>query len=333
MLSSSLQSRPRSCQDLLDVHLLARLDRLDLTSTKIFSGKMQGERRSKRRGQSVEFDDYRNYAPGDDLRFIDWNVYARFERLFIKLFLEEEDLALHIAIDASASMSTGDPDKLRFAARVATALAYIGLVKNNRVGMSVFGTPYGGTSVQTTTAPILRLPDMRGRRHVTRAAQFLLDSIWPQSRADIGGQSRVGSSFNEALTTMAQMRVGKGVFVLLSDFLVPDGYERGLRALAAGGGYDTFCLQVLSPGEIDPKRDADQGLHGDLRLTDIESGRASEVTITPALLRRYQERLESFTQGLDSYCAARAMSHILVSSETDLETFVIESLRRRGMLR
>jgi len=332
MLIPAGHARPTTVDQLLDTRLLARLERLDLASRKIFAGKLQGERRSKRRGQSVEFDDYRTYTPGDDLRFIDWNVYARFERLFIKLFLEEEDLALHVAVDASASMETGAPNKLLFAAKLAAALGYVGLVRNNRVGMTVFGTPVTEDSHSGGSAGLKRLPDCRGRNKITRAATFLLESIWPDSRTIGSGAGDQAGQFDEALTRIAKMRVGKGVFVLISDFLVPQGYERGLRSLAAAGGYDTFAVQVLSPGELDPSIESDRGLSGDVRLSDVESGRTAEVTITPALLRTYRDRLHQYIDDLHTFCAARGMTHVLAPSDTDHDALVFDTLRRTGML-
>src|SRR5215470_8351509 len=131
---------------LLDPTFMARLDQLDLISRKLLAGKMKGERRSKRRGQSVEFDDYRNYVVGDDLRFIDWNIYARLDRLFLKLFLEEEDLALYVLLDVSKSCDYGDPNKATYIKKVAAALAYIGLVNYNRVSVTAFAN---GTVGQT----------------------------------------------------------------------------------------------------------------------------------------------------------------------------------------
>src|SRR6266511_4968973 len=118
---------------LLDPQFLARLEQLELVTKKIFLGRMKGERRSKRKGQSVEFADYRNYVVGDDLRFLDWNLYARLDRLFLKLFLEEEDLSVHILLDATKSCDYGDPHKLTYMKRVAAALGYIGLVNYNRL--------------------------------------------------------------------------------------------------------------------------------------------------------------------------------------------------------
>src|SRR5213595_1232605 len=123
---------------LLDPQFMARLDQLDLVSRKLLAGKMKGERRSKRRGQSVEFADFRNYVIGDDLRFIDWNIYARLDKLFLKLFLEEEDLSLYVLLDISKSCDYGAPAKALYIKQVAAALGYIGLVNYNRVTLAAF---------------------------------------------------------------------------------------------------------------------------------------------------------------------------------------------------
>ncbi|MGP1347261.1 MAG: DUF58 domain-containing protein [Phycisphaerales bacterium] len=326
MFTSAGVRRPDRLEDLLDPALMARLDALDLRSKKIFAGKLQGERRSKRRGQSVEFDDFRNYSPGDDLRYIDWNIYARLDRLFVKLFLEEEDLALHIVLDASASMDTGDPNKLIFASRIAMALGYLGLVQQNRVGLTVFGVP----GMQN----IARLPDTRGRRQVRRVADFLIERAFAPRRgaAITTGAPGAQADFNAALTTIARMRIGKGVMVLLSDFLVADGYQPALKALAAAGGYDTYCLQILSPQETDPETATAAGLAGDLRLTDIETGHAAEVTVSAELIRRYKQRLAEYTESLTAYCNARQMTHRILRSDADPQKVILETLRREGMV-
>lgn len=332
MASGAGAKRPTKLEDLIDSRLMGRLDRLDVRSAKMFPGRLQGERRSKRRGQSVEFEDYRNYVEGDDLRFIDWNVYARLERMFIKIFLEEEDLAVHVALDASASMDTGSPNKLAFAARLAMAIGYVGLVKQNRVGMTVFGRP--GRDDAARPLGIDRLPDMRGRHNVQRLGAFLLDAVWGgrDTTTSTGGPPAPGGEFNAALRTIAKLRVGKGVMVVLGDFLVDDGYEPGLKALAAAGGYDTYCVQILSPGEIDPEKGADGGITGDLRLTDIESGRGAEVTVTAPVIKRYKERLRAYCEGLEGFCRARDMSHVVVRSDAEMETVLLETMRRRGLL-
>src|SRR5213082_2968133 len=146
---------------LLDPQFMARLDQLDVMSRKMLAGKMKGERRSKRRGQSVEFADYRNYVIGDDLRFIDWNIYARLDRLFLKLFLEEEDLSLYVILDVSKSCDYGSPYKALYIKQVAAALGYIGLVNSERVTVAAMAD---GIVAETGA--------MRGRRRVGQMIDF-----------------------------------------------------------------------------------------------------------------------------------------------------------------
>src|SRR5438105_11917648 len=181
---------------LLEPAFMARLDQLDLISRKLLAGKLKGERRSKRRGQSVEFADYRNYVVGDDLRFIDWNVYARLDKLFLKLFLEEEDLALYILVDVSKSCDYGNPNKAMYLKQVAAALGYIGLVNYNRVVIA--GIAQGLT---TETGAL------RGRRRVAQMIDFV-------SNLEPSGTSH----FANACKRFALAHRQKGVCVVLSDF-------------------------------------------------------------------------------------------------------------------
>lgn len=299
--------RPRKVDELLDSTLMAKLDQVDVLSRKIFLGKLQGERRSKKRGISVEFADYRHYTHGDDLRFVDWNIYARLDKLFLKVFLEEEDLSLVVAVDASASMDWGNPNKFDFARRLAMALGYIGLVNHNRVSLFAF-----------SAGSVRPLPNLRGRRRTREMGQWLVD-------LEAGG----GSGFEDAMRSIALGRQGKGVMVVVSDFLLKEGYEKGLRYLA-GGGYDTFCLQVLSPEEVDPGK---HGLAGDLRLTDLEDEAVAEVTVSAALLRRYRSNLDAWCGRLRDYCVRRGIMHITVDSATDFDRLLLDYLRTRGLLK
>lgn len=350
---------PATIAELLEPALAARLDGLDVLSRKVFAGKLQGERRSKRRGRSVEFDDYREYVPGDDLRHIDWNVFARLDRFFIKVFQEEEDLSLHLVIDASASMLAGVPAKLLCAARIAMALGYIGLVKNNRVMVSLISS----TATDSDTAPrtLRQLAPLRGRASTQRLAAFLIDELFASSAEGQAGAEMPAASarhaspagaFAAACRTVAAGKAGgKGVMVLLSDLLIPgDGtYREGLKMLSAsntsGGGFDVVVLQVLSPGELDPARErrsvdasrdtADSGpslISGDLRLTDAETGREAEVTITPELLDRYRRTVKGYVADAAAYCALRGCTHALVPSDTDAGDLVLGVLRRRGVV-
>ncbi len=309
--------------DLLGPELLARLDRLDVLSRKVFAGKLPGERRSRKRGASVEFDDFRNYVSGDDLRHIDWNVYARLDRFFIKLFREEEDLALHLVIDASASMDAGEPSKLVFAQKVATALSYIGLVNQDRVIASIIGAP--------GRKPVHQLTPLRGRRSVQRLSQFILEGVWPEEGSVPRGAAASDTGFNTALKTLALARKGRGVMVVLSDFLVRDDIRDGLNYLA-GGGFDVYCLQVLSPGELEPEKEPGGGVIGDLRLTDAETGIAAEVTISAALLKRYKQRLAAHIESVRSACAGRGMTHAVMRSDADVGGLLTGYLRKRGLL-
>src|SRR3984957_1008055 len=226
---------------LLDPAFMARLDQLDVMSRKMLAGKMKGERRSKRRGQSVEFADYRNYVIGDDLRFIDWNIYARLDRLFLKLFLEEEDLSLYILIDVSKSCDYGNPNKAMYLKKVAAALGYVGLVNYNRVYISAM-----------SDGLVAEPGALRGRRRVGQMIDFV-NKLQPAG----------ASHFGEACRRFALTHRHKGVCVVLSDFFVKEGVEQGLRYVA-GGKYDLFCVQALSPQEIEPN------LVGDLKLKDVE---------------------------------------------------------------
>ena len=302
------RQRPERIDDLLGNELMARIARLDVVSRKVFAGKLQGERRSKRRGQSVEFADFRPYVHGDDLRFIDWNIFGRLDRLFLKIFLEEEDLSLMVAIDSSASMDWGDPSKLAFAQRLAMALCYVGLVSHNRVTMASFG---GGSGLR-------KLSNLRGRRRTSEMGRWLLD-------LEAGG----GSTFEESMKALAMGRQGRGVMVVISDFLLKEGYEKGLR-YAAGRGYDLWCIQTLAPQELDPMA---HGLAGDWRLTDLEDRDEAEVTASPGLVEQYRANLGAWCAGLRDFAVRRSIMHLVVDTSMDVEVLMLEYLRRRGLLR
>src|SRR5882762_11547678 len=165
-------------QLLLDPQFLARLEQLELVSKKIFMGRMKGERRSKRKGQSVEFADYRNYVVGDDLRFLDWNLFARLDKLFIRLFHEEEDLHFYLLLDNSLSMDFGTPTKLHYARQIAAALGFIGLVNLDRVVIEAFNEKLTQS-----------LPAVRGRRSLWRLLDFL-GKLEPAGASDLAQAMR-----------------------------------------------------------------------------------------------------------------------------------------------
>lgn len=293
-----------SIQPLLDPDFIARLERLEIVSRKIFHGKMRGERRSKRRGESVEFADYRNYVVGDDLRHLDWNIYARLERLFVKLFLEEEDLHVNLLIDTSASMNTGAPHKGRYAMQIAASLAYIGLSNNDRVSVYAFADGL-----------YHELAGLRGKRTIAKVFDFL-------NSAECSG----AGDMTRACKQYALRHPQPGILLVLSDFLDKGGYEAGLRMLL-GRKFDIYCIQILAPDEIDPK------LTGELRLTDVEDADVAEVSISRALLNRYKHNLQVYCERLRDYCTRRGMTYAFTSTAVPFDQIVLNYLRRRGLLR
>jgi uncharacterized protein (DUF58 family) len=315
MLRTEHPTRPRNIDELLSGELISRIGRLDFTSRKIFAGKLKGERRSKKRGESVEFADHRPYVSGDDLRHIDWNIFGRLDRLFLKLFLEEEDLSLHIVIDASASADCGEPNKFFYMQQLAMALGYIGLVNLNRVAATAIGPD--------PTGVLSRVRDLRGRRRTQDLSRWLC-ALEPDPGAS--GPQTPGFPFTEACKRIALSRRGKGVMIVLSDFFIKEGYTDGLRLLV-GRGYDVFAIQVLSPQEVEPD------IAGDLRLKDIEDADTAEVTISAPLLKRYKANLAAYCDEFRTFCARRQITAITVRSDTAIETLILEYLRRRGLLR
>jgi uncharacterized protein (DUF58 family) len=296
--------RRKKLTDLLDPVFMSRLDTLDVLSRKILQGKLQGERRSKRRGQSVEFADHRPYVAGDDLRFVDWNVYGRLEQLFLKLFLEEQDLTVHIVADASASMSFGEPSKELFIKKLTAALGYVSLVNNNRVTISFIAD---GVTVQ--------LANMRGRNYLDNMAECLLTT-------DCDGLS----NFDDACRQLAAGRIGSGVMVVLSDFLFKEGYDSGLRRLI-GRQYDLYAIQVLCPQELSPD------LSGELKLIDIEDADAAEITVSAALSKYYKRNLTAYCNELKDFCTRRGAVYVLANSADSVESLVLNYLRRIRLLR
>ncbi len=283
---------------------MAKLDQLALVSRKIFAGKLKGERLSKRRGESAEFADYRNYVVGDDLRYLDWNIYARLERLFIKLFLEEEDLHVSLLIDVSKSMDWGQPHKGLYVRRIAAALAYIGLINFDRVSLYAFsnGLQY-------------ELKGVRGRRMMFKVADFL-------SRVEYEGSSNLTATGKQFALRHPQ----QGIVLVLSDFFDKGGYEDGLRYLISRK-YDVYAVQVLSPEEIEPS------LVGDLKLTDVEDGDTADVTVGRALINRYKRNLEGYCADFREYCSRRGVHHLFTSTTVPFDDIILSYFRKRGLLK
>lgn len=293
---------------LLDEEFIRKIQGLELVSRKIVSGKMKGERRSKRRGHSSEFADYRPYVSGDDLRHLDWNIYGRLDRLFLKLFQEEEDLWVNILLDRSPSMRFGQPDKFEYAKRIAAALAYIGLHHYDRVRVGAFSE-----RMVPVFAPA------RGRRYIGRLFEAL-ERLEPEEGA--------GTDLARGSREFALERRLRGVVVFISDFFDRRGFEAALRYLYSGGVQsEVFVLQVLAPEEIEPP------LQGDLKLVDAEDGVEAEVSISGALLRSYRRNLEAFRSEIKEFASRRGLHYAFTSTAVPFDRLILDYLRRRGLLR
>lgn len=297
-------SQAEQLQTILPPDLMAQLERLELVTRKIFRGRMKGERRSKRKGQSVEFADYRNYVAGDDLRTLDWNLYARLDKLIIKLFLEEEDLHFYTLIDASPSMGFGDPTKLDYAKQLAAALGFIGLIRSDRVVIETLGQKVHERS-----------PVLRGRKSMWRMVDYLA-----------GIEADQTASLAEGVKRFCLRNHGKGIVVLISDLMDKEGYEPALRYLMAQR-IDVYVIHVLSQEEIDPD------VKGDLRLVDCEDADIAEITVSAPLLARYKKTLDQFTRGAQEFCNRRGMNYLLAHNQLPVKDLMSNYLRRRGLVR
>lgn len=286
-----------------DEAFLRQLERLLLLMRSPVRGGLKGGRRSVKRGQSVEFADYRDYSMGDDLRQLDWNVYARLEKLFVKLFVEEEDVTITLLVDASTSMAAGHPQKLLFAKRAAAALGYIGLASEDRVVVSALS---GRTA--------RRRAGLRGSGRVFRLLADLSAIDVADGPTDLVAAARHAG---------AQLR-GRGVVVLLSDLLDPAA-DRVIRELAATGS-ELIVLHVLSPDELDPV------LEGDLRLVDSETGERVDITADLATIDAYRERLVAWKAGFADLAAKRRASYVDLSSDVNMADLMFAELRRRRVL-
>ncbi|HUG47956.1 MAG TPA: DUF58 domain-containing protein [Candidatus Limnocylindria bacterium] len=286
-----------------DEAFLRQLERLTLLTRKAVHGGIKGVRRSVKRGQSVEFTDYRDYALGDDLRALDWNVYARLERLFIKLFVEEEDVTVHILLDGSASMASGAPDKLLFGKRAAAALAYVGLASYDRVSMAV---------LQRRAAR--RFPAVRG---TGRVFQVLSDLSGVQPAA---GPTDLAAAVRHYAAQITQ----RGPLVLISD-LFDANAERAISELA-GTRCDVAVLHTLSSDELDPP------LEGDLRLVDSETGASVDITADLFTLDAYKRRLAEWQAQLEAASTKRRVAYLPTPTTLPLADLVFAELRRRRVV-
>ncbi|TMJ07123.1 MAG: DUF58 domain-containing protein [Bacillati bacterium ANGP1] len=291
---------------LLDPQFLRKLDSLGLQSRRLARAGLRGERRSRTLGRGVEFADYRSYQVGDDYRHIDWSIYSRLDRLFIKLFSEEEDINVHLFVDTSGSMGWGAPRKLDYAARIAAAVGYIGLVNLDRVGAVAYAT-----RVQR------QLPPQRGRGQIFRLFDFL---------EGLPAQTGGASSLQGAMWEYVHQTKRRGLMLILSDLLYPDGYEEGLK-LARYHHFDPFVIHILSDDELMP------AVRGDARLVDAETQQAVEVSVDGPALEAYARARDGFLGGLEEFCLRHQIDYVRATTTVPFEDLILRYLRLGGLVR
>jgi len=287
----------------LEPKFLRKLDNLRITAKKTFHGRMKGERRSPKRGASVEFADYRNYQIGDDFRHVDWNIYARLDKLFLKLFMEEENLNISILLDVSRSMNFGEPSKLQYAKSVAASLGYVGLINFDMLSVCAFSNDITN-----------KISLLHGKGQIFQLFNFV-------DQLEVDGHTDMERSFKKYAVSVAQ----PGVVIVVSDFLDPQGYEAGLKQLRYHR-FETHLIHILSEAEINPD------INGELSLEDSETGVVKEITVTDHVMAGYQQRLKSFCETFKNFCISQGMIYSQVSTNTPIEEFVLKSLRRDGII-
>jgi hypothetical protein len=286
-------------ESFLDEDFLRKLERVKILAQKGIKGPTKGEHNSWRSGASLEFLDYRKYQVGDDFRYVDWNVYGRLDKLFLKLFRAEEELSIHILLDMSLSMGSGNPPKEIYAKKITAALAYIGLANLDRVGVTSFTDSLGESQ------------SPRKGRQVYKSILHYLLSIQPKGKTD----------FNSCLTEYASTCKRPGIAIILSDLLDQKGFEKGLEALHYRK-FDITLLQVLDHEELFPS------LRGYIVLNEVETHETKKITLDGALLTLYREKMQGFLENIKGFCIENGIDYYLSDTSIPFEDFLLEYLTK-----
>lgn len=288
----------------LSTDLLSQLRRLKLQPKSQYRGRLKGERRSRNHGVGLEFADYRPYQTGDDLTHVDWNLYARSGRRFIKLFQAEANLTVYFLIDSSSSMGLGDPTKLDLAKQIVTALSYIALANFDQV--QIYTCQQRLLTVLASTYSNTQFP---------KVAQALA-TISAEGQTDLESCLKQFAEQNEP-----------GIVILISDFFdgATHAYQKGLISLV-GQQFEVTAIQILCRAEQQPN------FAGGVQLTDIETGQSKEITVSAQVLVSYQRRLQQFLAQTVQFCRGHAITYLLTSSESSLEQVILHDLRQTGLV-
>jgi uncharacterized protein (DUF58 family) len=290
--------------DLFDDEFQRKLEYLAMVSKRVFSGAMRAERRTKKTGSGIEFADHRDYTAGDDIRYLDWHAFERFDRLLIRLYEEEEDLSIYFILDTSSSMGFGEGQKLRQAKRLAAALAYVGLANLDRIAIVTATDEISG-----------RMPTTRGKARIFRIFRFL-SGVKAEGETDLG----------EAMKTFVAQHKRKGLAVVLSDLYDPEGFERGINVLRFNR-FEPYVIHLVD------SRDGKPDIRGDVRVYDCETGTEREVTVTAKVLEKYHHAYGEYLEEVQRFCTSRQVSYFRADVEASFDELILRVFRRGGFLR
>jgi uncharacterized protein (DUF58 family) len=289
---------------LFDSDFLKKLEYLSLVSRRVFRGQLLAQRRTMQLGGGIEFADHREYTPGDDFRYLDWNVFARHDELLLKRFQEEEDLHVYILLDSSRSMGFGDPVKFDYARQVAAALGYIALADLDRVSVVAFAGDI-----------VADFPLTRGKARILSLLKFL-EGLEPQgSVTDLGRMAR----------NFVHRGQRRGLAVIISDLFDPNGFERGLDMLRHNR-YEPHVVQIFDRREAEPQ------VKGDVELVDVETGLIQKVTITERNLRQYRKIFADYLESVRQYCNTYGIGGTRSATDIPFDELLLRMMRAAGAL-
>jgi uncharacterized protein (DUF58 family) len=291
---------------LFDSEFLKKLEYLSLISKRVFRGSLMAQRRTMQLGSGIEFADHREYTPGDDFRYLDWNLYARHDELLLKRFQEEEDLHVYFLLDCSRSMAFGDPPKFDFARQVTAALAYIALADLDRIAVTAFADDI-----------VADFPLTRGKGRILSLLKFL-ESLPSQ------GQD---TNLERVATGFIHRDQRRGLVVVVSDLFDPNGFDRGLDLLRHRR-YEPRVIQMFDKYEKDPP-----DMLGDVEMWDVESENSRKVTVTEKNLKQYRQLFDAFQENVQNYCNRHALGCTRTSTEITFDELILRMMRQSGAVR
>ncbi|HEV8060973.1 MAG TPA: DUF58 domain-containing protein [Gemmataceae bacterium] len=291
---------------LFDSDFLKKLEYLSLISKRVFRGSLMAQRRTMQMGAGIEFADHREYTPGDDFRYLDWNLFARLDELLLKRFQEEEDLHVYFLLDASRSMAFGNPPKFDFARQVAAALAYIALADLDRIAVIAFANDI-----------MADFPLARGKGRILSLLKFL------------EGLNPLGEDTNleRVATGFIHREQRRGLVIVVSDLYDPAGFDRGLDLLRHRR-YEPHVVQIYDKYEKEP---AD--MLGDVEMWDVESGTSRKVTVTEKNMRQYRQLFDEFQTSVQGYCNRYGLGCTRTSTEIPFDQLILRMMRQAGAVR